>query len=55
MAIGWFLAPALPDSPINDIFQQPTVQQERQILRDERAVIGAPQIEKALEKELYSR
>mgnify|MGYP001189255596 CR=1 FL=1 len=53
LAIGWFLAPAVPASPLQDIFAAPTAQQEKQLLREERAVIADPVREKALERELY--
>ena len=50
LAIGWFLAPALPTSPLNDIFSTPTPQQERQILREERSMFSDQ-----LENELYGK
>ena len=50
LAVGWILAPALPESPLAqmDIFTAPTAQQERQILREERALVSD-----RIEAELY--
>ena len=52
LAIGWFLAPALPESPLTgmDIFAAPTAQQERQIRLEERSLVSD-----RIEKELYGK
>ena len=49
-ALGWLLAPSLPQSPLADldIFSAPTTQQEKQILRDERSIIS-----QGVQDELY--
>lgn len=51
-ALGWLLAPSLPQSPLADldIFSAPTTQQEKQILRDERSIIS-----QGVQDELYGR
>ena len=52
LALGWLLAPGLPQSPLADIdiFKAPTAQQERQILREERAIIS-----EQVKDDLYGR
>ena len=52
LAIGWFLAPAMPESPLTgiDIFAAPTARQERQIRLEERSLVSD-----RVEMELYGK
>lgn len=52
LAIGWLLAPNVlpPDMLPDDIFAAPTAREERQLLREERAIVSD-----SVERELYGR